>query len=46
MHKIAEPWKEYASIASWYLWREMDGMKAAPKKPSKKIAKKKSGPKK
>lgn len=24
MERIARPWREHASIASWYLWREMD----------------------
>ena len=23
--RIAEPWRPYASIASWYLWRSLDG---------------------
>lgn len=27
MEKLAEKWRDHASVASWYLWREMDGMK-------------------
>lgn len=27
MEKIATVWRHHASVASWYLWREMDGMK-------------------
>jgi DNA-3-methyladenine glycosylase II len=23
--KIGEPWRPYASVASWYLWRSLDG---------------------
>jgi len=23
-HQIAEPWRPYASVASWYLWRSVD----------------------
>jgi DNA-3-methyladenine glycosylase II len=23
--RIAEPWRPYASVASWYLWRSLDG---------------------
>ncbi|MBL8237119.1 MAG: DNA-3-methyladenine glycosylase 2 family protein [Bryobacterales bacterium] len=26
MERIAEPWRPYASVASWYLWRSLDGM--------------------
>lgn len=26
MLRIAEPWRPYASVASWYLWRSLDGM--------------------
>lgn len=26
--KIAEPWRPYASVASWYLWRSLDGAAA------------------
>ena len=22
---LAQPWRPYASIASWYLWRSLDG---------------------
>jgi len=25
LHKIAEPWHPYCTIASWYLWRSLDG---------------------
>ncbi len=25
MIRIAEPWRPYASVASWYLWRSLDG---------------------
>ena len=25
MEQIAEPWRPYASVASWYLWRSLDG---------------------
>jgi DNA-3-methyladenine glycosylase II len=28
MERIAEPWKPYASIASWYLWRSLDNVAA------------------
>ena len=24
MEKLAEPWKPYRSVASWYLWRSLD----------------------
>lgn len=24
VHAIAEPWRPYASVASWYLWRSLD----------------------
>lgn len=24
-HRIAEPWRPYATIACWYLWRSFDG---------------------
>jgi DNA-3-methyladenine glycosylase II len=24
MHRIAAPWRPYASVASWYLWRSLD----------------------
>lgn len=24
MHAIAEPWRPYASVASWYCWRSLD----------------------
>jgi len=26
MERIATPWRPYASVASWYLWRSLDGM--------------------
>lgn len=26
MERIALPWRPYASVASWYLWRSLDGM--------------------
>lgn len=26
METIAQPWRPYASVASWYLWRSLDGM--------------------
>lgn len=29
MEQLARPWREYASVACWYLWKEMDGTKAA-----------------
>lgn len=25
MIRLAEPWRPYASVASWYLWRSLDG---------------------
>ncbi len=28
MERIAAPWRVHASVASWYLWREMDGAKS------------------
>lgn len=28
MERIAAPWRSYASVAAWYLWREMDGEKS------------------
>jgi DNA-3-methyladenine glycosylase II len=30
MRKVAEPWRPYRSIASWYLWRSLDAAKAEP----------------
>lgn len=27
METIAKPWRQFASVASWYLWKEMDGKK-------------------
>jgi 3-methyladenine DNA glycosylase/8-oxoguanine DNA glycosylase len=32
MEKLAKPWREHASAASWYLWHIADSAKAAPKK--------------
>jgi DNA-3-methyladenine glycosylase II len=32
MEKLAEPWREHASVASWYLWRVADGAKIKPVK--------------
>ncbi len=29
MERLAKPWREYASIASWYLWRAADKAKIA-----------------
>ena len=29
MEQLAKPWRAYASVASWYLWKEMDDTKAA-----------------
>lgn len=26
MEQIGAPWRPYASVASWYLWRSLDGM--------------------
>lgn len=28
MERIAAPWKPYCSVASWYLWRSLDGIAA------------------
>jgi DNA-3-methyladenine glycosylase II len=25
MEKIAQAWRPYCSVASWYLWRSLDG---------------------
>jgi DNA-3-methyladenine glycosylase II len=25
MEKVSERWKPYRSVASWYLWRHIDG---------------------
>jgi DNA-3-methyladenine glycosylase II len=27
MEQLATPWREYASVASWYLWRAADDAK-------------------
>jgi DNA-3-methyladenine glycosylase II len=32
MEKLAKPWREHASVASWYLWRVADGAKPVAKK--------------
>jgi DNA-3-methyladenine glycosylase II len=29
MREVAEPWRPYRSVASWYLWRSRDGSAAA-----------------
>ena len=29
MERIAKPWREFASVASWYLWKEMDGVRSS-----------------
>ncbi len=29
-HRIATPWRPYASVASWYCWRYLDRKKQAP----------------
>ena len=31
MERLAKPWREHASVASWYLWRAADGAKAQRK---------------
>ncbi len=31
MEKLAAPWREHASVASWYLWRAADAAKLIPK---------------
>ncbi len=28
MERIAEPWRPYCTVASWYLWRSLDGQAA------------------
>ena len=35
MERLARPWREHASVASWYLWRVADSLKAT-RKPSPK----------
>jgi len=25
LHEIAKPWHPYCTVASWYLWRSLDG---------------------
>jgi 3-methyladenine DNA glycosylase/8-oxoguanine DNA glycosylase len=25
MQKLGTPWRPYASVACWYLWRSLDG---------------------
>lgn len=39
METLAAPWRQHASVASWYLWRAADGAKVVA--PVKKIVKKK-----
>ncbi len=34
-HEIAQPWRPYASVASWYCWRSGDLKKATPADTSK-----------
>lgn len=36
-HKIAEPWRPYATIASWYLWRSLDMPREQAKLNKKKL---------
>jgi DNA-3-methyladenine glycosylase II len=31
MEKLAKPWRDHASVASWYLWRAADGAKIIKK---------------
>lgn len=33
MHKIAEAWRPYRSVASWYLWRSLDNEPVTTVKP-------------
>ncbi len=36
MERLATPWREFASVASWYLWQEMSTSRASPaSKPGK-----------
>jgi DNA-3-methyladenine glycosylase II len=28
MEKVAKPWRPYASVACWYLWRSLDNVAA------------------
>ena len=30
MEQIAQPWRPYASVATWYLWRSLDGAAGFP----------------
>ncbi|HVY72863.1 MAG TPA: DNA-3-methyladenine glycosylase [Candidatus Paceibacterota bacterium] len=32
MEKLAKPWRDHASVASWYFWRAADAAKLVPKK--------------
>jgi DNA-3-methyladenine glycosylase II len=32
-HRIATPWRPYASVASWYCWRYLDRKRTTPTKP-------------
>jgi DNA-3-methyladenine glycosylase II len=27
MERIAEPWRPYRSVATWYLWKSLDAFK-------------------
>lgn len=40
MEKLAKPWREHASVASWYMWRLADEAKIVSKVSTKKKAKK------
>lgn len=51
MEKLAKPWREHASVASWYLWRAADGIKLKPRRikvgvPTRASGKKSPRPKK
>jgi DNA-3-methyladenine glycosylase II len=37
MLKIAEPWRPYRSVASWYLWASLDNKPMARKRSGKKM---------
>lgn len=39
MEALAKPWREHASVASWYLWRVADEAKERPEKIKTKIQK-------
>lgn len=36
MERLAKPWREHASVASWYLWKAADEVKTNSKSPVKK----------